>query len=82
MIFSMLKINKKISAALAGIAIGAASLWGLSMWQQIPAADLLGVLLAILLLLLLGLALVAFCTVALCKLLIAAAKRIGQRLSK
>ncbi len=81
MIFSMLKINKKISAALAGIAIGAASLWGLSMWQQIPAADLLGVLLAILLLLL-GLALVAFCTVALCKLLIAAAKRIGQRLSK
>ena len=79
MIFSLLKINKKISAALAGIAIGAASLWGLSMWQDISTGELLRLLLAVLVMLA-GLALVAFCAVALCKLLIAAATRLVRRL--
>jgi hypothetical protein len=36
MIFSFLKLRKKIAAALSGILIGAGSLWGLSMWQDIP----------------------------------------------
>lgn len=79
MIFSLLKIDKKISAALAGIAIGAASLWGLSMWQDISNGELLRLLLAVLVMLA-GLALAAFCTVALCKLLIAAATRLVRRL--
>ncbi|MCY3688034.1 MAG: hypothetical protein F4234_00555 [Gammaproteobacteria bacterium] len=79
MIFSLLKINKKISAALAGIAIGAASLWGLSMWQDISTGELLRLLLAVLVMLAV-LALVAFCAVALCKLLIAAAIRLVRRL--
>ncbi|MYA66883.1 MAG: hypothetical protein F4Y22_06395 [Gammaproteobacteria bacterium] len=79
MIFSLLKINKKISAALAGIAIGAASLWGLSMWQDISTGELLRLLLAVLVMLAV-LALVAFCAVALCKLLIAAAISLVRRL--
>ena len=78
MIFSLLKINKKISAALAGIAIGAASLWGLSVWQDISAGELLR-LLFVVLVMLGGLALVALCTVALCKLLAAAVGRILRR---
>jgi hypothetical protein len=36
MIFSFLKLRKKIAAALSGVLIGAGSLWGLSMWQDIP----------------------------------------------
>ena len=36
MIFSFLKLRKKTAAALSGILIGAGSLWGLSMWQDIP----------------------------------------------
>ena len=79
MIFSLLRINKKISAALAGIAIGAASLWGLSMWQDISTGELLRLLLAVLVMLA-GLALVALCAVTLCKLLIAAATRLVRRL--
>lgn len=47
MIFSLLNVRKKTAAALAGIAIAAASLWGLSMWQDIPMAELLQTLLAI-----------------------------------
>ena len=78
MIFSLLKINKKISATLAGIAIGAASLWGLSMWQEISSAEWLRLLLGVLVMLG-GLALVAFCTVALCKLLIPAVIRLSRR---
>ena len=78
MLFSLLKINKKISAALAGSAIGAASLWGLSLWRDISAGELLRLLLAVLLLLA-GLALAAFCAVALCKLLTAAAARLVKR---
>lgn len=79
MIFSLLKINKKISAALAGIAIGAASLWGLSLWQDISGGELLALLLAVLVMLA-GLALIAFCAVALGKLLFAAATRLIGRL--
>ena len=36
MIFSFLKLRKKTAAALSGILIGAGSLWGLCMWQDIP----------------------------------------------
>ncbi len=75
MIFSLLKLNKKTSAALAGIAIGAGSLWGLSLWQGIEAGELLRILAAILAMLG-GLALAAFCAVALVKLLIAALRRL------
>ncbi len=75
MIFSLLKLNKKTSAALAGIAIGAGSLWGLSLWRGIEAGELLRMLAAILAMLG-GLALAAFCAVALVKLLIAALRRL------
>jgi len=80
MIFSLLKISRKTSATLAGIAIGAASLWGLAMWQNIPMAGLLRLSLAILGMLA-GLALAALCAVALGKLLAAALKRLfrGRR---
>ncbi len=47
MIFSFLNVRKKTAAALAGIAIAAASLWGLAMWQDIPIAALLQTMLAI-----------------------------------
>ena len=40
MIFSLLKIRKKTSAVLAGIFIGAACLWGISEWQEIPPREL------------------------------------------
>ena len=45
MIFSLLKLRKKTSATLAGIFIGAASLWGLSMWQNISLQEILNILL-------------------------------------
>ena len=75
MIFSLLNLNKKTSAALAGIAIGAASLWGLSLWQDIETGELLRMLAAILAMLG-GLVLAAFCVVALMKLLIAALRHL------
>ncbi len=75
MIFSQLKLNKKTSAALAGIAIGAASLWALSLWQDIDSEELLRMLAAILAMLG-GLALAAFFAVALLKLLIAVLRRL------
>jgi hypothetical protein len=40
MIFSFLKLRKKTAAALSGILIGAGSLWGLSIWQDIPLISL------------------------------------------
>ena len=40
MIFSFLKLRKKTAAALSGILIGAGSLWGLSLWQDIPLSAL------------------------------------------
>ncbi|MDB2553170.1 hypothetical protein N9X99_01275 [Gammaproteobacteria bacterium] len=53
MIFSFLKLRKKTAAALSGILIGAGSLWGLSLWQNIP-LEALATQLGALLLLLLG----------------------------
>ena len=52
MIFSFLKLRKKTAAALSGILIGAGSLWGLSLWQNIPLEALVAQLGALLLLLL------------------------------
>jgi len=43
-IFSLLKTRKKTSAALAGIAIGAGSLWGLSLWYNISWQELFSLL--------------------------------------
>ena len=63
MIFSFLKLRKKTAAALSGILIGAGSLWGLAMWQDIPLAALLtqlGALLMMLLAILVFAALVGF----------------------
>ncbi len=74
MIFSLLKVRKKTSTALAGIAIAAASLWGLSVWQEISLAEMLRLLLATLVMLG-GLALLAFCAVVLVKFLLPAALR-------
>lgn len=50
MIFSLLNIRKKTAAALSGIAIAAASLWGLAMWQDISREEILNLALATLLL--------------------------------
>jgi hypothetical protein len=52
MIFPLLKLRKKTAAALSGILIGAGSLWGLSLWQNIPLEALAAQLGALLLLLL------------------------------
>lgn len=52
MIFSFLKLRKKTAAAVSGTLIGAGSLWGLSLWQDIPVAALLAQLGALLLMLL------------------------------
>ena len=52
MIFSFFKLRKKTAAALSGILIGVGSLWGLSLWQDIPLIALANELGAIALLLL------------------------------
>lgn len=44
MIFSLLRIRKKTSSRLAGIAIGAACLWGVALWQDLTADQLLSIL--------------------------------------
>ena len=46
MIFSFLKLRKKTSAILSGIIIGAGSLWGLTIWQNISREELFSILLA------------------------------------
>jgi hypothetical protein len=46
LIFSFLKLRKKTSAILSGIIIGAGSLWGLTMWQNISREELFSILLA------------------------------------
>lgn len=51
MIFSLLNIRKKLAATLAGIAIAAACLWGLSMWQDISILAMLRILLGLLIML-------------------------------
>lgn len=51
MIFSLLNVRKKTAATLAGIAIAALCLWGLSMWQDISIQELVNILLAVIVLL-------------------------------
>jgi|TARA_B110000263_G_C15215324_1_gene467269 hypothetical protein len=46
LIFSFLKLRKKTSAILSGIIIGAGSLWGLTIWQNISREELFSILLA------------------------------------
>ena len=60
MIFSFLKLRKKTAAALSVILIGAGSLWGLSLWQDIPLIALANELGAIALLLLIIVSVAAF----------------------
>lgn len=50
MIFSLLNVRKKTAATLAGIAIGALCLWGVSMWQNISLQELFNILIGIVLL--------------------------------
>lgn len=52
LIFSLLNIRKKTSAIIAGIMIGAGSLWGLSMWQNISREEMFTILGAVLMMLL------------------------------
>lgn len=52
MIFSLLKVRKKTAASIAGIFIGVACLWGLSLWQDISRQEMLNVLLATVIMLL------------------------------
>ena len=51
MIFGLLNVRKKTSAVIAGISIGAACLWGLAMWQDIPREELINTLAGVLLML-------------------------------
>jgi|LWDU01.1.fsa_nt_gi hypothetical protein len=51
LIFSFLKLRKKTSAILSGIVIGAGSLLGLTMWQNISREELFSILLATLVML-------------------------------
>jgi hypothetical protein len=51
LIFSLLNVRKKTAATLAGIAIAALCLWGLSMWQDISIQELVNILLAVIVLL-------------------------------
>ncbi len=51
MIFSFLKLRHKTSAILSGIIIGAGSLWGLAIWQNISREELLSILIATLIML-------------------------------
>lgn len=78
MIFSLLNVRKKTAATLAGIAIGALCLWGLSMWQDIPIRELINILLAILLLLG-GVMLAAFLLIAGFKLILKVVDKIADR---
>lgn len=52
MIFGLLNVRKKTSAVIAGVSIGAASLWGLVMWQDIPREEIFNILLGVLIMLL------------------------------
>jgi len=68
LIFSLLKIRKKTSAVIAGILIGAACLWGISMWQNISPQQLFTLFLGSFAFIF-GIILVAFCLIAITKLL-------------
>lgn len=52
MIFSLLKLPKKTAAAISGILIAAASLWGIALWQDLTAQQLLSLVFGSLLFLL------------------------------
>ncbi len=45
LIFSFLKIRKKTSAAIAGLLIGGACLWGIALWQDISPRQLFSIFL-------------------------------------
>ncbi|PCJ27951.1 MAG: hypothetical protein COA96_01960 [SAR86 cluster bacterium] len=51
MIFSFLKLRKKTTAIVSGIAIALGSLWGVSIWQDVTAEEMLTVLLGTMLML-------------------------------
>jgi hypothetical protein len=70
LIFSLLKIRKKTSSILAGITIGVACLWGVSLWQNIPPRELFTILLSTMVFLL---------AIILCALLIIAAFKLGAK---
>lgn len=75
MIFSLLNIRKKLAATLAGIAIAAACLWGLSMWQDISLLEMSRLLLSLLLMLVV-IMLAAVALIVLLKLLLAGLRRL------
>ena len=51
MIFSLLNLRKKTAAAVSGIAIALACLWGLAMWQDISRQEMLEIFGAVLIML-------------------------------
>jgi|TARA_B100000315_G_scaffold125720_1_gene115525 hypothetical protein len=77
LIFSLLNIRKKTAAAVAGIAIAALCLWGLSLWQNISLEELLYILLSTVLMLG-GIILVALLLIVVIKLLVAAVQKISH----
>ena len=44
MIFSLLNVRKKTAASIAGIFIGLACLWGVSIWQDISRQEMFNIL--------------------------------------
>lgn len=46
MIFSLLNVRKKTAASIAGIFIGLACLWGVSIWQDISRQEMFNILIA------------------------------------
>jgi hypothetical protein len=63
LIFSLLKIRKKTTAVLVGIACGLACVWVVATWQQLSIQEILNMLLGSILLLG-GIMLTALCVVA------------------
>lgn len=78
MIFSLLNIRKKLAATLAGIAIAAACLWGLSMWQDISLLEMTQVLLGLVVMLLLIMC-AAIALIALMKLILLGLRKLSAR---
>lgn len=76
MIFSLLKIRKKTSAVLAGIAVGLACLWAVASWQDLSPQQLLNMLLGSILLVG-GIMIAALCLVAAFSLLKKLLRRFG-----
>lgn len=77
MIFSLLNIRKKLAATLAGIAIAAACLWGLSMWQDISILEMVR-LLGSLLIMLAVIMLAAVALIAVLKMALAGLRRLRR----